>query len=75
MPGWKAKKTKIHNLEKDTSSFAVSKCPEYLGAEDMEEIRCNYCNKLLFKREKHKSNGFVTAKCLRCGKNNLIFSR
>lgn len=71
--GWKAEKTKIHNLEKDTDSFSVKSCPEFLGAADLEEVRCRYCNRVLLKREKRRNYGVISVKCRRCGKNNLIF--
>lgn len=72
IPGWTAEKNIIHNREKDTESFSVKRCPEFLSAVDYEDVRCPGCGKLLFRREKG-SGGIVSIKCRRCKKINLIY--
>ncbi len=64
--GWKADKAIIHNREKDTASFCVKKCPEFIGTGAVEQVRCKSCGKLLFERERRKYNDVVTIKCPRC---------
>lgn len=73
--GWEAKKTVIHESEKEVESYKVVKCPEFLTDEDFDTVRCEYCNKVLFRYEKRHKHGVVSIKCRRCGKINLIFSK
>lgn len=35
--GWRARKTKIHNPEKDTESFEVRSCPLYKGSPEQSK--------------------------------------